>query len=1026
MVSPHRPDVPHGPLSGSRRVVLSFSMWWVVTAVVAVTSWGVVGTRALFQVSATVPANSLQAASVRIVSNRPGEPVFDAASMLPGEVVERDISLRNAGSVPVDISLIAVPEAGDSSQLTATIEQCLTGPWMTVTPSSAAVGVERPHRCSAATPGVGSTAVVAHSGALVSRGQVVAGTPTTTPVPVAVARGVNPGGDAHVRVRVGQPEGATTSQRASVRFEWVAQGVTTNLQGTPLAAEPIAALGTVVPPPVPSVTIASGQTPQPTPFPVPTATTAFIDPPLNQLPGYALALEGGFDGVSIPWGTVAGLASRASWTFEAWLKPDDLTGTRVVYAEAAPVPSSMKSVLAIRLVDGVVQAGTWRGDRSGDGWSWCAAPSTKPLITGVWQHLAVTWAGDASVSIAIDGVALGSGVGGTVGRLDGTDVPSSTGWLGRGPGYDVGAGFVGSIDEIRMWDGIRTTSELTTNRQLRLQGNEVGLVAYFPIGVTEGRGVSLVDASGHAVPATLTGGVRWVPSAVPMTAVAPLGFGNQWREVTITNTGTSPLKEVPIRIDNAFTSVASDPSTIAAWTFDETDGDSVEDLAGKQSNGTIIGAFARTQGVSGNGLALNGAGYVDAGNGPAVVGTGPFTVQAWFRTSFGAAQVIAQQRSVAAYNGEWQLGLDSGGRITWWSYGDGAYGAKVTSSNTYANNVWHHVTATREADGTGKVYVDGGLDGQQSSQARNLVPTTVYIGADVRDDKQFFVGSLDDVRIINRALAASEAASAAIIDAPGLTVRITDEGNHPVPFWREQAGTYWVRPSIAAGASQVLRFHWGNPANSDASDGAAVFDDFDGFSGTSLDSNRWQVVNQANGSIGVAGGTLTITAAGDWWEMSDTAASVVARTPVGVPYIAEALITTWIGKTSRIFGVRASTSNASAFLALVNDSDASNATIVYRDGTGQTAGWAGEESGVPRIAFPSLARFDVSLGSVTARYGGRIAGSRTVPDWTLTLPAFTASHGYTSAIEWYRVRRLPPVAPTIGRGAERANPGPGI
>ena len=1010
-----------------RRRVLSFSISWAAVALFAVMSWGVVGTRALLQSGTENPTSDVQAAVVRVSSDFEGSTLFDAPSMLPGESVERAIAIRNGGSVPVDLFGAVVPESGDASHLVVSVDRCASGPWATATRPSGNLDTTRPLVCTAATAGVGPTVVPAYAGALVARGAVQNGTATTTPVPYLIAGAVPPSSDAHLRMRVGQPEMAGPDQRASVRLEWTARGLMTNVSGTPLSSGAATSFGTVVPAPTSTALALPGTSPQPTLFPLPTATaTAPADPALGPLSGYALAFDGGTDAVEIPWASVAGLASRQSWTFETWIRPTDASGSRVVYAESATTGGVRRPVMAVRVVDGSVQAGTWRTDRSGDGWSWSLGSQGTAFTLGVWHHLAVTWIDGASVSIVIDGEAAATDADPSAGRLRGTDAPSTSGSLGRASDQTIGDGFVGSLDEVRLWDGVRSPTALATSRSLRLQGTEAGLVAYFPVGITEGKGTTLADGSGHGLAPTFVGGVRWVVSTVPMGGVAPPDLGTRWRALTITNPGSTALNNVPIRIDNPVSMAVSDSAAIATWSFDEADGASVRDSSGNLHSGSLVGAFAWAPGATGNGIALGGGGYANFGTSAAVTGTGPFTVQAWFKTSTLAPQVIVQQRSAAAVNGEWVLGLDALGHVSWWSYGDGQYGFMALTSAAFADGAWHQVTATREVGGVGKVYVDGALAAQATAPARTLIPITVYVGADARDNSSYFVGTIDGIRIFGRALTAAEAATAAVADPVGVTARITDEVNRTIPFWREQAGTYWIRPSIAAGASMTFRLHWGNAANLDGSDGRSVFDDFDDFSGTTLDPARWQVTNSADGTATVSGGRLTITAAGDWWGVSDTATSVLARTAIASPYVAEAMIATWVGSTCRVFGVRASAASGSAFLSLVNDGDASNASVVFRDSLGATAAWPGDNTGIARVTFPSLARLDVALGSVTARYGGRVAGARSVAGWDLAMPGFTASHGFTNTVDWYRVRRLPTVDPVIVPAAERANPGVGI
>ena len=70
---------------------------------------------------------------------------------------------------------------------------------------------------------------------------------------------------------------------------------------------------------------------------------------------------------------------------------------------------------------------------------------------------------------------------------------------------------------------------------------------------------------------------------------------------------------------------------------------------------------------------------------------------------------------------------------------------------------FHHIAATREADGTGRIYIDGVLDGSQSGvPSRALIPLEVFVGADKRDNDRFFKGLIDEVEIYDRALTQPE------------------------------------------------------------------------------------------------------------------------------------------------------------------------------------------------------------------------------------------------------------------------------
>jgi hypothetical protein len=74
--------------------------------------------------------------------------------------------------------------------------------------------------------------------------------------------------------------------------------------------------------------------------------------------------------------------------------------------------------------------------------------------------------------------------------------------------------FLGAVDEIRIWNVVRTPTELQSNMHTRLAGNEPGLVGYWRFdepGVT-----TAVDTSPTLANAALMGAVSWVPSDAPV------------------------------------------------------------------------------------------------------------------------------------------------------------------------------------------------------------------------------------------------------------------------------------------------------------------------------------------------------------------------------------------------------------------------------------------------------------------------------------------------------------------------------
>lgn len=141
---------------------------------------------------------------------------------------------------------------------------------------------------------------------------------------------------------------------------------------------------------------------------------------------------------------------------------------------------------------------------------------------------------------------------------------------------------------------------------------------------------------------------------------------------------------------------------------------------------------------------------VNIGTGAAITGTGGFTVEAWVKTTATADAYIVQQREGggAGFEGEYMLSLTTSGQVSWFIY-QGGNGFNVVSTATVNDGNWHHIAATREADASGRIYIDGVLDQSSAGTVATMNALTVAIGYDFRDANKYFTGDIEDVRIWN-------------------------------------------------------------------------------------------------------------------------------------------------------------------------------------------------------------------------------------------------------------------------------------
>ena len=174
-------------------------------------------------------------------------------------------------------------------------------------------------------------------------------------------------------------------------------------------------------------------------------------------------------------------------------------------------------------------------------------------------------------------------------------------------------------------------------------------------------------------------------------------------------------------------------------------------------NGTVSGATLSTgrNNESNTAYSFDGVDdYIEFGTGM-LSGNGEFSILIWINTSSPSGRILTQ-RDRSGYNGEYMVDLQSDGKIKFSTYRD-SYKWRVTSSSALNDGNWHHLAFVQQDNG-GKMYLNGSLDQTDNSNGKvNLLSTIkTYLGYDNRNSGAYYSGKVDDLKIYNRALSASE------------------------------------------------------------------------------------------------------------------------------------------------------------------------------------------------------------------------------------------------------------------------------
>lgn len=220
--------------------------------------------------------------------------------------------------------------------------------------------------------------------------------------------------------------------------------------------------------------------------PVNSATTFNV---LAESDKYSVYLDGGQAGLIIP--SSPSLDVTNNFTIEGWIKPDETTGFSRLFNKS--------QAYALGLSNGQSQI-TFTRHNAGD----YSLPFS--FVTGQWYHIACTYAA-GTVEFFVNGVSIG-----TVGGVPGILVQASDAQIGsESSSFHQ---FRGNIDNVRLWNSVRTVTEIAANQNAYLTstGNPTLAGSWW---ISEGSGSTTRDFSANAVHATSLAGTWQADSPIP-------------------------------------------------------------------------------------------------------------------------------------------------------------------------------------------------------------------------------------------------------------------------------------------------------------------------------------------------------------------------------------------------------------------------------------------------------------------------------------------------------------------------------
>lgn len=206
---------------------------------------------------------------------------------------------------------------------------------------------------------------------------------------------------------------------------------------------------------------------------------------------------------SIADASQTGLDLSVTGTIECWVKLESNPGTGQLYSIVTKDNLTLRAYgFVYRNISGTYYFDAFEfGGATLDQLRW-----TKTLTTGVWYHLALTI--DVSKPTAttyelyVDGSSQGNGAvinSGNPSSINDTAAPFNIGSQGTTNFFD------GLIDDVRVWNDVRTQPEIDDNKSVELVGNEANLVGYWKFNnnandaTSNGNNLTLVNSPIYSV-----------------------------------------------------------------------------------------------------------------------------------------------------------------------------------------------------------------------------------------------------------------------------------------------------------------------------------------------------------------------------------------------------------------------------------------------------------------------------------------------------------------------------------------------
>ncbi|MBD3891434.1 LamG-like jellyroll fold domain-containing protein [Olleya marilimosa] len=437
-----------------------------------------------------------------------------------------------------------------------------------------------------------------------------------------------------------------------------------------------------------------------------------------------------------------------SYTKEAWISIDAINQTSNIISG-----SDSSGQNAFWVPNGVLSAGH-------NGF-WNAVEDSNVLSLNTWYHVVVSYDyATQTLKLYKDGILIDSN--------NNVPAPNNGNDIHIGSYDDANNLFNGSIDEVRIWNVVRTEEQINGSKNCELQGDEAGLIAYYQFneGLDANENAAFTTLNDATINANngsltnfaLTGNTsNWLAgspvvsgSIVPSEAIvsSPVNYFQNDSAMPLTATlgaNGSELIWYTAETGQVGSTTAPTPSTttIGATSYWVTS----TNANGCESEKTeiIVNVMAPATHLSFDGV----DDYVNINIGTFTTQNLNYTHEFWFKTTSANSTIFNFSDTGMPNSGGFNktIYLQNGNLVSYVYNGSANY---ITSTTTFNDDNWHHVTEIVTLSER-SLYVDGTLIGTDTSFS-NQNFGYIVLGASNITPGIYFEGEIDEVRIWNTAL----------------------------------------------------------------------------------------------------------------------------------------------------------------------------------------------------------------------------------------------------------------------------------